>query len=290
MQKKFKLLPLVLALALLCACSTDGTSIKDASPSAAASAETSTASVSPSTSPEAVSPAAVDNTARCRVFRTFLSDNYKALSDAFNSGISGIGFLDLDRDGGVEMVLFDSGASAALGAEFFDICSDGSVECVSSNLEAVGKAFGGKELSNVAVNANRFDDFRLMKDKTSGGEFFVVDSGNGALDFKYTELVRFGRDKNDVLTLESLYYDYQDTDDDGNVTTENWKVAGKSATQAEYQTAKKAFEKSAEDQKYTASGVFVWDSGASYDASSSGLQQMAEKAFSLWQAGENKTA
>ena len=285
MYNKIKLLPLVLALALLCACSNDGTSIKNASPTAAPAASGSpSASASAPASPDAASPAAVDNTARCRVFRTFLSDNYKALSDAFTGGISGVGFLDLDCDGGVELVLFDSGASAALGAEFFDIAADGSVECVSSNLDAVGKAFGGKELSSVAVNANRFDDFRLMKDSASEKEFFVVDSGNGARDFKYTELIRFGRDKNDVLTLESLYYDYQDTDDDGNVTAENWKVAGKSATQTEYQTAKKTFEKSASDQNYTAAGVFVWDSGASYETSSAGLQQMAEKAYSLYLA------
>ena len=289
MQKQLRLLPLVLALALLCACSTDGTSIKNASPSASAAASSSP-SVEPSASPssETASPAAVDNTARYRTFRTFLSNNYKALSDAFTGGISGIGFLDLDCDGGVEMVLFDSGASAALGAEFFDITADGGVTCVSSNLDAVGKAFGGKQFSAVTVNANRFDDFRLMKDKTSGEKFFVVESGNGARDFKYTELIRFSCDENDVLTLSSEYYDYQDLDDDGNVTAENWKVSGKSAAKTEYDAALKAFEKSAVDQKYTAAGVFVWDSGANYESSAAGLQQMAEKAFSLWQ--KNQTA
>lgn len=281
MQKKFRLLPLLLSLALLCACSTTGTSIKNASPSAAAASDSPSAAASASASPETTAPA-VDNAARCRSFRTFLSDNYKTLSAAFNNGISGIAFLDLDCDGGIEMVLFDAGASAALGAEFFDLDADGAVECVSSNLDAVGKTFGGRELSSVIVNANRFDDFRLMQG-SGNTQYFVVQSGNGALDFKYTELVRFGRDKNDVLTLESLYYDYQDMDDDGNVTNESWKVAGKSATKAEYDAAVKDFEKNAADMKYTAKGVSILDSGANYETSAAGLQQMAEKAYTLWE-------
>lgn len=285
MKKNIRLLPLVLLLALLCACTQESTPSKAASPSVSPVDE----SVSPETSPDAlagtpVSPANVDNSARCRVFRTFLSDNYKAISDAYSGGISGIGFLDLDCDGGIEMVIFDSGASAALGAEFFDIDADGAVECVSANLEAVGRDFGGKYFSDVTVNANRFDDFRLMKDKSSGEEFFVVESGNGALDFKYTEQIRFRRGADDVLTLESLYYDYQETDDDGNILGETWRVGGKSATQSEYEAAKKTFEKSVDDQNYTAAGVFVWDSGANYEKGAAGLQQMAEKAFSLWQA------
>ena len=288
MRKSFRLLPLILALALLCACTGGGNATVQGSisPSASETAGASpSAEITAAPSSPAASPAPVDNTARCRVFRTFLSDNYKALSEAFNDGISGIGFIDLDCDGGIEMVLFDSGASAALGAEFFDIVN-GSVECVSSNLEAVGKTFGGGHLSDVTVNANRFDDFRLMKDAKTGKSFFVVESGNGALDFKYTELIRFGCGDDDVLTLKSLFYDHQDLDDDGNVTAENWKLDGESATKAEYDAASKDFDKNASDQKYTAAGVFLWDSAANYESSEAGLQQMAEKAFSLWQANE----
>lgn len=291
MRRSIRLLPLALVLALLCACTQESASLKGVSPSASAALESAAPSVSLSASPDVTSaPANVDNTACCRVFRTFLSDNYKALSDAFTGGISGIGFIDLDCDGGIEMILFDSGASAALGAEFFDIDADGAVECVSSNLEAVGKAFGGAQFSAVAVNANRFDDFRLMKDNASGEKFFTVVSGNGAIDFNYRELIRFSCDENNILTLESVCYDYQDTDEDGGVTNESWKVGGRSATQSEYDAAKRAFEKSATDQKYTAAGVFVWDSGADYPASAAGLQQMAEKAFTLWQASAAKTA
>lgn len=293
MHKISRLLPLILILALLCACTDNGASLKDASPTASevvsASPEETEKTAAPSEAPASTLPAAIDNTARCRVFRTFLSDNYEALSDAFTGGISGIGFLDLDCDGGIEMVMFDSGASAALGAEIFDIV-DGKVQCVSSNLDAVGRAFGGAHLSDVIVNANRFDDFRLMESADKTKRFFIVQSGNGALDFKYTELVKFGRDENDVLTLESLLYQYQDTDDDGNVTGENYKVAGKSATKADYDAAAKAFSKSAADVKYTAKGVFIWDSGADYETSSAGLQQMAEKAYALWEATESGDA
>ena len=293
MRKSIRLLPLLLALALLSACTQVGTSLKDASPTAGA-AVTSTpspsaeASVSPGASPSPA-PAAVDNTARCRVFRTFLSDNYKALTDAFTGGISGIGFLDLDCDGGIEMVLFDAGASAALGAEFFDIVN-GSVECVSANLDSVAKAFGGKHLSAVTVNANRFDDFRLMADNKSGEEFCVVQSGNGAVDFNYTELVRFSCGADDVLTLESLSYDYKDTDDNGAVTNETFRVAGKTASRAEYEAANAAFAKSAADTKYAAPGVFIWDSGANYPTSAAGLQQMAEKAYALREADPPSSA
>ena len=287
MHKLFRLLPLVLALALLCACTTDGTSIKNASPTASENAASPSEQLSPSASPSAAAPipASEDNEARCRIFRTFLSDNYKTLSDAFNGDISGICFLDLDCDRGIEMVLFDAGASAALGAEFFDITPDGNVVCVSSNLDAVGKAFRGKNFLSVTVNANRFDDFRLMEG-SDGSQFFVVQSGNGARDFKYTELVRFGHDENDILTLESLCYDYQEMDDDGNVTSETWKIAGKSATKTEYDDATKAFAKNATDMKYTAKGVSVLDSGADYESSSAGLQQMAEKAYTLWDANK----
>lgn len=289
MRRFSRLLPLILALALLCACSEGGASLKAASPSASVAApvspaDTEEATASPST-PAPTLPAGLDNTEQCRVYRTFLSDNYKALSDAFTGGISGIGFLDLDCDGGIEMVLFDSGASAALGAEFFDIV-DGRVECVSSNLDTVGKAFGGSHLSSVVVNANRFDDFRLMESTDATQQFFVVQSGNGARDFKYNELIKFGHDKNNVLTLESLYYKYQDTDDNGNVTNESYKVAGTSAAKPEYDAADKTFQKSVTDMKYTAKGIFIWDSGANYETSSAGLQQMAEKAYSFWETNK----
>ena len=60
--------------------------------------------------------------------------------------------------------------------------------------------------------------------------------------------------------------------------------------QSEYDAAKRAFEKSATDQKYTAAGVFVWDSGADYPASAAGLQQMAEKAYALREADPPSSA
>ena len=269
MRRLYNMLIIILILSLLCSCGTSSLpSVETASPSPSPS-------ISPSPSP---SPSA-DNTGREAIFRNFLSENYQNLSDSFSGGIAGIGFIDLDLDGGMEMVVFDSGASAAMGVQFFDIVS-GKVECISANLDAVGKAFGGSHLSGVIVNANRFNDFRLMQDKSTGEKFFIVNSGNGAADFSYSELIRFGS-KNGVLTLESLLYKYETTNvDSGAVTGDSYKIKGKAASSSAYKSAYDTFYSNAEDLGFDAKGVLTLESDNA--STKDGLLTMTERALSLY--------
>ena len=97
MRRFFGLLSIVLALSLLCSCAGAGETVSGA-PSAAALSVSPKATALASPSPAANSPADL-NAGRKELFRAFLSDNYKKLSDAFSGGISGIGFIDLDLDG-----------------------------------------------------------------------------------------------------------------------------------------------------------------------------------------------
>lgn len=222
----------------------------------------------------------VDNKARGEVFRTFLSDNYQKLSEAFFGGISGIGFIDLDMDGGIEMLIFDVGASAAMGLQFFDIV-DGKVECVSANMDAVGTSFGGKHFSKVIVTANNFEAFRLMEDNTTHEKFFTVSSCNGAADFSYSELIRFGND-NGVLTLTSLLYLYQEFDiDSGAVIGESYKVYGKDSGREQYSIAYEKIFSEISDTSYKAKGVFLSES-KDYENGLDGLLAMADKSLSLF--------
>jgi len=283
MRRIYPILIIALALALLCSCADTGLfSGGSSSPSQAESASPTNITgeaVSPSPSQ---APSAVDDEARFKLFRSFLSENYQQLSDAFYNGISGVGFIDLDIDGGVEMLVFDAGASAAMGVQFFDIV-DGKVECVSANMEDVGKAFGAEHMSKVIVNANYFDDFRLMQDKASGEKFFIVQSGNGAADFSYSELVRFGNDGG-VLTLESLMYKYDEYDVDSGVLVSGIrKIAGETAELDEYDAAYSSFFKGAEDLGYAAMGAFLWEN-SDFDAGLDGLLAMADKARMLYYA------
>ena len=286
MRKLYFILILVLVFSFLCSCG--NAELSSSSPSAG-SPEAESASPSdiagqnnsPSPSPSKTIPV-VDNDARFDLFRSFLSDNYQGLSDAFLGGISGIGFIDLDIDGGVEMLVFDAGASAAMGLQFFDIIDD-KVECVSANMDSVGKAFGGEHMSKIEVNANHFDDFRLMQNKETGNKFFIVQSGNGAADFIYSELIRFGSN-NGVLTLESLMYKYDEYDvDNGNLINESFKIAGKDTDKAKYDAANSAFFSENEDLGYVAMGALLWE-GDGYGTGKDGLLKMADKARTLYYA------
>ncbi len=274
MRKLYTIIIISFILSLLCSCGTDAPS----------SSSTQTPSPSPSASTAPSPSPSADSSQRKVIFRSFLSENYQKLSDSFSGGISGIGFADLDLDGGMEMIIFDAGASAAMGVQFFDIV-DGKVECVSANMDAVGKTFGGTHMSSVIVNANHFNDFRLMKDKTTGEKFFIVSSGNGAADFTYSELIRFGN-KSGVLTLESLLYKYETYDvDSGETTGDTYKIKGKSADGAAYKAANDAFYASAEDTGFDAQGVLTWESN--FNASYEGFMAMADKALSLYDGNIN---
>lgn len=295
MRKSYGIIIITIMISLLCSCENAGLSSATLTPSAEltenspSQSEASSTDISGETahpSPEQSQPPAdVDNAEREDIFSTFLSENYQRLSDACFGGIAGVGFIDLDMDGGIEMLVFDAGASAAMGLQFFDII-DEKVECVSANMDAVGEAFGGEHMSGTIVNANYFDDFRLMEYKTTGEKFYIVQSGNGAADFSYSELVRFGNDDG-ILTLTSLMYKYEDYDiDSGDVTGESFKINGKYVGRTEYETAYSIFFAGANDTGHDAEGVFMWDD-PDYEASYDGLMAMAKKALTLYDELKN---
>lgn len=280
MRRYYSLAIIVLMLSLLCSCSSAGFSSALSSPSASSSNASSSTDFTAAPSPSQT--VLVDNFARAEIFRAFLCDNYEALSSAFFEGITGIGFIDLDKDGGIEMLLFDAGASAAMGLQFFDIIED-RVECVSANLSSVASVFGGKYMSSVVVNANSFQDFRLMQDKETGELFFIVNSGNGAADFMYSEIIRFGS-TNGVLTLTSLLYLYNEYDiDSGAETGEIYKVNGEKVSAAEYSDAINKLDSGMTDLGYIAKGVFLSEiSGIDTRFNFENMMAMADKALSLF--------
>lgn len=219
----------------------------------------------------------IKNDERAEIFRNFIKDNFAELSKVLYGGIAGVGFADLDCDGGMEMILFDAGASASMGVQFFDII-DSKVECISANISTVGESFGGEHLTEIFVNANYFDDFRLMEDK-SGEKFFLVKSGNGALDFSYTDYIRFGRD-GDVLTLTSVAYIYQDFDTEtSEVIGTKYKVDGKESDKESYDDALNKLNTTAVDTNLEVKGVFVYKNDA-YTEGLDGLLKMVDDALS----------
>lgn len=240
-------------------------------------------SISPEPSPEetmhALERTSIDNVVREQLYKNFLTNNYNDLSSLMPGGISGIGFIDLDLDGGMEMLLFDAGASASMGLQFFDII-DGEVRCVSANIVDLGERFGGDYLRETYVNANYFDDFRLMTDKKTGDKRFVVESANGALDFGYNEQISFSAD-GEILTLSSLCYQYQSFDNEtGTVTGTKYTVGGADCEKDAYDAAVKSLKDDYTDANLECKGVFLWEDD-SYAEGASGLIAMADKALSL---------
>lgn len=233
-------------------------------------------SETPSPSPE------VDDTEAIETFRGFLSENYQALSDACFGGISGIGFIDLDCDGSREMIIFDAGASASMGVQFFDIYN-GEVECVSANMQALGDSFGGSHFTKTYVNANFFEDFRLVETVETGERFFLVESSNGSIEFNYRELIRFGRDGDDVLTLTPLFYIQEEYDlETGDTVSAFYRIDNVDASAEDYASANSAFLGSIVDLGLEAQGVFAWTSGdPAQNDGKDGLLAMAEEAIAL---------
>jgi len=228
------------------------------------------------------SPEVVDDTEALDIYRGFLSDNYQALSDACYGGISGIGFIDLDCDGSREMIIFDAGASASMGVQFFDIC-DGKVECVSANMKALGDEFGEDHFTKTYVNANFFEDFRLVETVETGERFFLVESGNGSIEFSYRELIRFGRDGDNMLTLTPLFYIQEEYDlETGDTTSAFYRVDNAEASAEDYNSANSAFLGSIVDLGLEAQGVFAWASNdPAKNEGKDGLLAMAEEAIAL---------
>lgn len=212
------------------------------------------------------------------IYKAFLDENFDRIAELCYGGIAGVGFIDLDIDGTPEMLLFDSGASASMGVQFFDITDgDGTVECVSANMLDLGQEFGGAHYSTVYVNANYFDDFRLMC-SDSGESRFFVESGNGALDFSYSELIEFsGTDG--ILGLSSVLYRYDDFDiDSGETVSTHCSYLGESISAGDYESRLSGFRNTWQDAGYEAFGVFIWEE-KTYSTEYDGFMAMVNAAI-----------
>lgn len=290
---------LLLALALLCALCACTKKEEGPAPTAAPTAEATAvpapaAEPTPEPSAEATpdagnasglpglsfyTPAASDEW--LPLYRAFLSDSFDVIAALWPDGISGIGFVDLDLDGTPELLLFDMGASAAMGVQFFDI-ADGRVVCVSSVNEGAAAAFGGEHFSPVSVCAQLFEDFRLVNDGEQS--WFLVHSANGTPETSWEEYVRFGRDANDVLMLRSLCRCeiVSDVEADA-IASESYSADGEDCDAARYAEAEAAAE-DALDLGYGAFGVFQWNDMERYDTSLDGLLVMLDDAAAGYRA------
>lgn len=271
MSRQISLILILLLLLGLCACgSAEAPALSDTA-----------APATPLPSPVTDVPAEVPaETLPWRgAYLDFLTENYDALSNAFVVGIAGIGFIDLDLDTVPEMLIFDSGASAAMGVQIFDIIS-GNITCVSANLLTVSEAFGDAYTSEFYVNTNYMDAFRL-KQRPDGSRFFCVESGNGAVDFSYTELICFGGE-NGVLTLESSLYRHEEyAEESGDITAVSCTAHGENVDLASYEKLYTQFFKENADCGYTAAGAFVWEN-KEFDNGYDGFLAMAEAALAVY--------
>jgi hypothetical protein len=223
------------------------------------------------------------------IYTNFLTDNFSTISEQLYGSIAGIGFIDLDFDGTPELVLFDPGASASMGVQFFDITdASGTVECVSANILSVGETFGGDYLTEAYVNANYFEDFRLAEN-ADGERIFYVNSGNGGIDFSYTELIEFGGqtvgdDGIVVLTLTSLLYRsdrYPDEEEGGSAEESEFTYMSERVSSEEYEAQLAAFNAEYTDTDYEARGVFMWED-KSYTTDLTGLMAMLDNAIAAY--------
>ena len=208
----------------------------------------------------------------------FMQENYDIFTALWPEGVSGVGFIDLDLDGTPEMVVFDQGASASLGAQIFDLI-DGRVYCVSSTMDSAGGAFSGTYLSGPHVCTNFFESFRLCRAKD--GWCFWMDSSNGTVETAWDEIVRFDG-ANGVLTPVSVCYRYLEFDpDSGLVMAEEYTVGGSPADAAGYQAAADIYQEG-QDAGYEAKGVFRWNDYDHYSSSYDGFMAMVKDALTAY--------
>lgn len=209
------------------------------------------------------------------LYRSFLKDNFDVIAALWPDGISGIGFADLDLDERPEMLLFDMGASAAMGVQFFDV-ADGEVVCVSSVNEAAAAAFGDEYFSPVSVCAQLFGDFRLLFDGEQSS--FFVCSANGTSESSWEEVVRFTGGEGGVLRLQSVCRSEIETDTEtGDIISRSFYSGGESCDEETYDIARDAVQ-NAKDLCYEAYGVFQWNDAENYDTSLEGLLVMLDDA------------
>ncbi|MEG1404908.1 MAG: hypothetical protein RSC52_05310 [Oscillospiraceae bacterium] len=228
--------------------------------------------------PSPMEPVNAPKSVTAEAFLTFLSENYETLSASCFGGIAGIGFIDLDLGGEIEMLLFDAGASSSMGVQIFDIIND-TVECVSSNVSA-RKDFDGKYLSELSINVGCLEDFRLVEQKSTGERFFCVESRKSTSSTYYNDIIRFG-EKNSALDLTVLFHKHENYDvTNGDITLREYKVAGAVATEGEHNAALAKFQDDIIDLESNAVGVFMWDA-AVQSSGLDGLLAMATAALEL---------
>ena len=219
-----------------------------------------------------------------KIFRQFIETKYDKILESFLSGVAGIGFIDLNLDGLPELLIFDLGASASMGVQIFDII-DGEVECVSANIAPVGEAFGGGHMSDACVTANELSSFRLLRDKATGEYLFIAQSGNGAMDFLYSAIVKFGEGEDGEVTAEkylSRFEEYAEADGaDRTVTAQSFEYMGAVVDEARYMELLEEFNTAFEDEGYEAQGAFIWENAA-YEKDFEGLVAMYDGALKAY--------
>ena len=224
--------------------------------------------------------APVDNEKLFAKYNELIENSYDSIMELTFGSISGIGFADLDRDGGMEMILFDGGASAAMGIILFDIVDD-NIQLISAYGPTENAAYGLDYFSDTFISANFFEDFRKMKSLETEDEFFLLESGNGNMEFIYRDLIRFGKGEKGQLTLEALMHRTENFDvETGDPTTAEYSVGGESCDKEAYDKAASQFYSGCYDTGFDAPGVFLWEDPSSPEMSKDRLSLMAEEAFS----------
>lgn len=211
-------------------------------------------------------------------YLTFLDDNYDIFAAIWPGGLSGVGFIDLDLDGTPEMVVFDLGASATLGAQLFDLV-EGQVHCISSVTDSASGAFGEEYFTTLSICASYFESFRLIRGED--GYSFWVESANGTLESAWDELIRFDC-VNGVLTPVSVCSRYMESDvETGEVVLETYTVGPETSDAEGYAQAAAAYTQG-EDAGYEAVGMFLWNNMKRYDTTYEGFMAMATDAATAY--------
>ena len=135
------------------------------------------------------------------------------------------------------------------------------------------------------MNCNYFDDFRLVEDIATGERYFLIESGNGAEDFMYREVIRFGRGGG-VLTLTSLLYQIESYSLDGDgenmvISQAFYEREGQSVSAEEYGAAYEALMASLRYADYSPAGAFIWEDKA-YDGSAESFWRLVQTALSRY--------
>lgn len=272
MKRVVSVLLAVILFVLLCACGAEGEAVPETEPTVMFVETATPAPTAPPSPVVLVLPDAPEGWAESYI--RFADDNYDIFAALWPEGLTGVGFIDLDLDGTPEMVVFDQGASATLGAQIFDLI-DGQVYCVSSVLDSAAGAFGDDYFSRISICTSYFEAFRLT---FTGEDYtFWVSSSNGTLESSWDEIIRFDS-ADGVLTLESICGRYLESDaETGLVVSQHYTVGDEELDEAAYETAAN-FYRGGRDTGYDGKGVFLWNDMGRYDTTYDGFLTMVRDA------------